>query len=469
MPETLAPDAGTLPSSGFVDSQIDAAFETGTTSATTGAGPGFTAPEFSNPEESIGPPDGRPPEELAPEPGQEAAAPEKEGAEATEQAPAEPADDEIGEPEITTSRDGAKKWHFSETKGKLLVSEHQELRQIREQIPEFTPEAAVEHYQGFTDLRRMNADLISGDPNRIGTFVQHLVNVAVDSGNPQAFGQMVAHGTRVLAGSAPQVFNSTIAEPIITTSFDALYPAAFDALRQAEASRDPKRISAAQAEIFRIQRTNWELTGRYKQIDDARSVDPYAQQRAELQQEERRINAIRHQHFQEQSKQWEANANAKRESAVMEIADELLSKVKEGFKDRPALLEMIRTGVLSGVEKKVSENAEWKSLYDLDMESARRSGSERDLDKAVKRYAARAKSIITSEVKRLLPQATNTVVEQNRQRHQQLANSASQKNLAGGSPVRRSIAPDLTKVGTAVKGRDPSAEIDEIFRQNFGI
>lgn len=463
MPE-FAADAATLPSNSSVDSQIDAALEGvgAEPSVETAPGPDATPeapPTPTPPVRQSGPPDDYRRQTMPPP------APEETPVEAQPEplqpdAQAAPADEEVGDPRVTTSRTGSKEWHYPEAKAKILMADRQAMQAIREHIPDFNPQDAIAHYEAFAETGEMKSDFISGDPQRLYKFADEFAKIAVAEKNPQAYPMMVQQSAALLRERVPQVYKQMIANPAIDDSFAPLYEQAFNALREAERnntlaqnSSDPrikdagqKLLMTAQAEVYRLQQTNHQLTERYRTYEDAKNVDPYATRRAELDQQEQRINTFNRQQQQQHAQRWTQMVDTKRQDALTTEIDKGLDRFKEHYKSAPGVLDAIREKAIRTVTAKIGEQRDFMGIYRTELERAWRGQSERDVDAANARYVSRAKAIIASELKRLLPEATKTVIAQSQQQNAALAAGSARKEPSGGAPVRRSIISDPTKV-----------------------
>lgn len=440
-------DAGTSPSSpaSFTDS-LDATFDASPESEETVVQEG--TPEVTDTEPPVAPAEVTPPVEPA--------VPETEA----------PEDDEVGQPKITENAKGEKTWHYPESRARILMQDRQFAQQLREAIPGITVQDASEHYASHVDLMKSEEDIRSGDPAAYDRFIQNyfgetsaqnpipLASFAVRAANllkdtnPSAFATVASKTVEALRSMDPKGFNDSVLIPAVQAKFDGLYTNAWSKLQQAQISGNQANIQEAQRGLYRVQLSDYHLTGAYKKAPQSlgEQPDPLASQRAEIERGRAEIQNHNQRQQQAASQAWTQKVNTQYETGLADRVSKTLENVKSHYD--PAALKMIQNSILSETKTALEQNSEWKDLYDIEVKRARQSNSEPALAAAVTKYLNRAEPMLKANAKRLLPATTKAVVDANKQAHL-AANTASSRRAPGtGDPVRKSIVGNPANAGS---------------------
>ena len=96
----------------------------------------------------------------------------------------------------------------------------------------------------------------------------------------------------------------------------------------------------------------------------------------------------------------------------------------------------------------MAQDKEWNARFDIQWENAHTSATKESLKEVTETYLARAKSILKSQLPKMLSSASTGVVEQSKARHEQLQKASSQSHRvpgATGKPTQQSIAPSAKR------------------------
>lgn len=377
-----------------------------------------------------------------------------------------PEDEEVGQPKITENAKGEKTWHYPESRARILMQDRQFAQQLREAIPGITVQDASEHFQSHVDMLKMEEDIKSGDPASYDRFINNyfgessaqnpipLASFAVRAANllkdtnPQAFAQVASKTVEALRTMDPQGFEKSVLVPAVAQKFEGFYQSAWQKLQQAQISGNQANVQEAQRELYRVQLSDYYLTGEYRKAPQAlgNQPDPLASQRAEIERGRAEIYNHNQQQQQQVAQAWTQKVTDQYEKGLADRVSKTLENVKSHYD--PAALQMIQNSILSETKAALAKTSEWKDLYDLEVKRAGQAKSEPALSAAITKYLNRAEPMLKANAKRLIPATTRAVVDANKQAHQAATTASNRRAPGTGDPVRKSIVSNPANAGS---------------------
>jgi hypothetical protein len=309
-----------------------------------------------------------------------------------------------------------------------IYQSHKMMREIRELVP--TVEAARFQHQRANDLLDMHADMNTADPDGVDKFLGFWKREA-----PGGFDLMAQ---RAFEQASPAV-QDQIRAGVITNSIEQAY-------QQASESGDPN-------DLYRAQMLEWSATGKYRAKDAIPRHDPMATREQEL---TRREQALQQQQQQRVNGEWsnlEGQFSRAKAQGLSAEVDKILAPVKGNFEGKPALLDALRDAIQSKVEADLGNNFEWRGSHERDLKLARKAffdaaqnrgafDPKQRLQPIVNDYIARARNLMAPVAKKLISEATATLVADNQAAHQRRANApANRAPNGGGRPSAGGKAP----------------------------
>jgi len=360
-----------------------------------------------------------PPEEDGEEPAGDEAAGEK---------PAEEAKldlDQFEDPEAEIKpdkvSDDGKTLFFRREKAHRLMEANQNMKAIREAVPNATVETITEHYKTQVVFNEMVDDVNSGEPERIGKFLDFWYS---PKAAPEAVMATVAALPEHLARTNPQALGL-----IEQQTYHALVQRLY---REAKKSGDDQELALAQ-------RLQQKLEGRFVNQEDLAKQGESLDERRALENERRQFNQDKNREAYRRMNEWLGETDKVVTSAVDGAIDEALAPVMEHLKDTPQL-NWIRRDLRDKVDEAASSHTDWTRQFNNHRNQAARNPSEqtrRDLAAMKKQFAV---SVIRKHLKPVIEAATGTVLSRSAKAHEkQKAAQGKRAASPSGQPTQRGV------------------------------
>lgn len=358
-----------------------------------------------------------------------------------------PEDDLIGE-EIKPDSvsDGGKTLHFRASKAHKLLEAQAFQRGIQEQIPGATLDDIKQAYSHAVTLRSMADDFDSGDPQRVGQFVDFWLDP--QKANPASVSVMADKMLNVLPNISPGIYDQ-VEKSVVGQFTDKLY-------RQAKDTGDEALFTLAQHLDHR-------LTGKYLQKEDFTVRNPEQDRLRELEEENRRLNEERQRARIETIRQRDAQLSADLSSVVNEEIEKALVPWA-AFKDKPQWKYMV-----SELAEQVEAARKAAGSWSREFENDRRAMIDRPSEEAKQRLIARQRNLVKTVVARhrndVTARHTGQILAQSAQTHQKLqaAQAVGSEPIGSASPTQPS---GIVERARAMREQGKTAE--EIFRAAVG-
>lgn len=281
----------------------------------------------------------------------------------------------------------------------------------------------------------MYQDYSSGDPQRMGRFLNHWFG-ADNNGQPKpAAMAALAQLYPVLENAGPEALGQ-IASPILNR-----YEAAL--VGKWQTAQDPK-LKAALYQAAQI--VHNDLTGDW--LPQEAFLDRAAPQPAanpgeqRLQQGWQQLNAERQQLSQQRTQQWDGVRQQAEERTLAGQVDAALKPLTEMKIKQPVVYESLKARLLAEVKTAIQADPQIWNLYQAKVEAARRTGNPAAIEQVTKELLNLAIPVIRGKRAEVLRGAGVVIRQNNADRHQQLREVAS--HVAPGNtgiPAKQSLVP----------------------------
>ncbi len=309
-----------------------------------------------------------------------------------------------------------------------------------------TTQGGIGHTPSVQDIRTYFAahqnnvamwqDYSSGDPARMGRFLNHWLGVD-QNGQPKATAmQAIGQLYPVLENAGPEALGQ-IASPILNR-----YEAAL--VGKWQTAQDPK-LKAALYQAAQI--IHNDLTGEWLpgeaftsgKLPTAQSSNPDQQR---LEQGWQQLNTERAQAVQQRIQQWDGARQQAEERTLAGQVDAALKPLTEMKVKQPVVYESLKARMLAEVKTAIQADPQIWNLYQSKVEAARRSGNPVAIEQVSKELLNLAIPVIRGKRAEFLKGAGVVIRQNNADRHQQLREVAS--HVAPGNTgiaVKKSLVP----------------------------
>lgn len=335
---------------------------------------------------------------------------------------------------------------------------YKQFQAMQAAVPGITPEAARDNYEFASGFQQMQADFRSGTPEGVGRVAEFLTK-GIEGAPPESFGILTESLTDTLRETNPgayAAFESKVLAPAVQDVVQELY---------AEAKRTGNLMVKWAAQAL-----DYKATGKYR--DPAQAVqqttanDPLAAREADIQ---RREQAIESNTAAERNAAWSQQfdtVNSNLTGVITKAVDSALKNVASEYEQYPETLKAIRGQVAQGIRQKIDSDPQFvgsldsniramQAAYNRAWSRGQRLDLSADIGRLVAQYEARASSFAASVAKPIVNEASAKLVKNNEAVHEKrAANEGKRAPVTGGSPVRRSVVPDLSNARTVDEAMD---------------
>ena len=301
----------------------------------------------------------------------------------------------------------------------------------------------AEELQNFSaaaaDFELMEADVVSGDPDRVGKFVDHWTGKA-----PEALPAIIDHAVAKLKTSDPETyagFQSVIAGEVMNGLYSKVA-----SMRQSSSPEDfAKNLHA-------VQMVDWLLNQNYREateLDMPQSQeDPRDRRLAELEQEKaQREQATRVDSTRAFNQGIANELTTARASAV----DESLARIAPSFETRPRMFSAIKESLAKAAVEEMKADSLFQARFTAARDRAFRSGKQEDAAALAKLYRERFTRGVRNHRDAVIREVTSQVTEQNKATHSALGRQAEKREPGGAASPSNPISGDRFK--DAIKGK----------------
>jgi hypothetical protein len=333
-----------------------------------------------------------------------------------------------------TSDDG-KTLHYRAAKAHRLMKASKDMAAIEEAIPGATVEMLKGHYEAAVTAQRMTAHLQSGDPKRLGEFMDHQFG---DEGtaNPAAVQQLAAHLPRFLATKNPDALKQ-LESQVHGVLVNQLY-------QKASGTGESADWALAQA-LDKL------LTGNYVVMpaagaegDASHKADAaFSQREAALRQGEQAL-AKERQNTATQQRTNRGNAiSAEATSAVDAQIEKALAPVAKAYRGKRIWGHMKRD-LQEMVHQAGAANSTWDGELRAMMDTAVTNGSDQSKRALISKVEQLAGPVIRRNLKDIVKEATGIELKRSATAHTKLKAGAQKREPPpSGRPSSRTQ--DLAK------------------------
>lgn len=328
-----------------------------------------------------------------------------------------------------------------------LYSVYKQVREIKNALGGELPsiDELKRNSDAYTSLLEMTADLESGNPDKIGNFVDYW-----SQANPDALIGIIDHGVARLRESQPEAYrelSGVFAKQII----DDFY------IRAAQFKGKPEYDDL----VFAAQTLEYELTGNYRDGNEVVAPDPVDQrlERARRIEEEaqRRAEESRRAEVGRIKQELDLSLN----EAVSASLNEGLSRITDAFKSKPNLLNSIRKSVNDAARGAMKGDRAWLLQFQRSYGDAVRSGRPESIKAVAEMFKQRYDRAVKQVRAPIIKEATGSVMDGSAQRHAAHQSQASKTEPTGSGSAKPNKA--SAAIDEAKAKRDPRALIDAIF------
>lgn len=346
---------------------------------------------------------------------------EDEAPEGQDEAEAEPEPLDLEDPnDVQPDLVKDKQYHFREAKAKRLLAAADTMNRIAEVIPGATPEALKGYYEASVKSEEMLADFDSGDPQRVGNFIDYWFSKEAP---PAAVNTFASQFLDRLPHAAPEAFRQ-----FQTRSNQALTQGLYE---KAVSTNDDQLLLLAQNLDMR-QRGSF-----LEKADFQQQRDPFAAERQRFEQERSAFNKEREAEAQRRLQDRVQGIQRTVDSAKTQAIEEALKPVEKQFRSQPQWKHMLRD-LTEHVESALSANQPWQRQFEM----ARQRAANDPSGKATEQLTAMLKQFIAPVVARnrkaVIEAATGTVMQASAKAHEQGKQTAARREPASpAGPAQR--------------------------------
>ncbi len=337
-------------------------------------------------------------------------------------------------------------------RGKEIYQGYKAMRELGKPIAEGgighvpTIDQTRTYYGAYRDRALMDGDLSSGDPSKVGRFVNsYLFNPERGQANLGIAAQIAPSLT-----NQPELY-AAVMEPFLGHYQQVL----LDKFNETpETSKELKDALWFAATVL-----NKDLKGEYlkpptngkaPQNGQPQQPDPLAAERAQLAQERQQLEQMRGQSTQAQTRAWSGAYQNTVQTALMGELDKALAPLKTLHAKAPVMYQAARKQFHDDIVAAVNQNGPAMELFQVTRDNALRAGTRDSADYLAKAYVDMAIPAIRAARKKFLEGAGVGAQMQNNALHSELATIDANKtagNGAGAAPGRGSGPPVQRNAG----------------------
>lgn len=336
-------------------------------------------------------------------------------------------------PTVIDGPNGTKLHQYAEEQSRALQGHAKFVTELQAAIPDITVDDAVAHNHSHTDLIKIAADMRRGTPEAAERFANMVLK---ESGKSPFVGELASRLVQTVKSTHPEAY-ARIQDAVETELENELY-----ALAQKVASHPDKNIKDGYAQLAQLlyyHRHN----GETKPVGQHAAVDPLAEREAKIQQREKEAADRDRTATEQRQGAWKSAAVSQTGTQLRSEIEKMIDKpIRDRYKANPELLPMIMNHVQDQARKAIFADPEWKERFDIEYDDALREGTKDSLQRVVNRYLARGRSILKTQLPKMLSSASSDTVQQNGQRREQLRRASSASHRipgANGKPAPQSI------------------------------
>lgn len=331
----------------------------------------------------------------------------------------------------------------------MIYNSHKSLRSLKEALGGDLPSA--EQIKANMDLAAdtvaMEADLESGDPERVGNFLKYWTNEA-----PQAIPALVERGIVAMRESAPEAF-AELQGAFNENLLDGLYARA----AQFKQANDPQFKDF----VYAVQVLDWSLRGDYREVDSLSAPDPLDERLQKIQEAEQRQQEQRNSMAQAQTAQWVKSVNNSLSTVISTEVDGALKDLAATFESRPRLFNSVKMSLVQAAKADMKADRNWLIQFNRVKEQAMRTRDPRAVKSLTDLYQTRFARALKTHRREVIREATGAELTNNQSAHDRANNAAKRKEPSGGgSPKPLNANQALEKARSA---RDVDGMLNALF------
>ena len=360
-------------------------------------------------------------------------------------------DAEIGAPTVVDGPDGTKLYQYSQEQSTALQSNSRFAAELRAAIPDITVNDAVAHSQAFTDLSRMVNDMRRGSEQSVDRFAQMIVGQGKGGFVPSLAKSLVNH-IRTNDSAAYEQIRGPVEQELGEEFFG---------LARKAANHPDKNVREGYrmlAQMFHYHMTG----GETREVGTAEQADPLADRLKTIEARERAIQEADQEREQAQTTAWVGAAKVELANSLSNDIDEAMKPYADRFGKNPAMLKLVKTGIIAQVKEAIAGDKDWRTRFDMQYETAQEERSKESAQRVINFYSARVRGILKNQLPKMISSASNGAISENRERRQQLERASSSSHRvpgATGAPARQSI---VQQPGKFKSPADYAAELDRM-------
>jgi hypothetical protein len=344
------------------------------------------------------------------------------------------------------TRDGHREWVYGENRGKLVYAGFKKAQAAEEILQEdLTPEAIQTREVAYRDAEWLRLDLISGDPQKQANVFVHLLKLVK---NAQEAGEIAGDPTpaavdafvSVLARQNPEAYQRL--KDSVTPDLAAVTRNSLKDVYQKALETGDKNVAVSAQHIARA------LFSDYKYLDQkAAPSDPAADREQNLRERENRIEERDRAEMKRGLETWQRTTSTKVQEGVEGAIDAVLGQdpVKKGYEKFPERLNNLRIRFREEVKQAIQSDQAWKQANEQLYRRAQLAASEdvrqRVAADVVKRYAAKAKTVLDRISNKVLSEDAQLLKAGSTATHQRRQEAAQKRGLTGVSGSVRTKVP----------------------------
>lgn len=300
-----------------------------------------------------------------------------------------------------------------------VYKQAKELESIVGHLP--STEEAQQMVAVVADYELMQADLLSGDPQRAARFAQHWLDVA---GEAQPV--VVAGVLDTIREANPSLYGA-IQSGMATEALQSVY-SRVAGMRES----DPSQFAKA---LYAVQMVDWMLRGDYLEANDLQSlnapeVDPTEVRLRELEAREAKRLAEQRQAADAMFETRLTNHLASVRDTEVERA---LSSVASAFSGREKTFSAIREALVRAAFQDLEGDTIFNARFAAARDRAMLTGDEKDVQAASKLFSERFSRALRQRREGIVREVTGQLAEQSKATHSTLQRSAGRMEPRGGS------------------------------------
>lgn len=284
------------------------------------------------------------------------------------------------------------------------------------------------YFQTYRDRKMMDGDLNSGDPTKVGRFVNSYLF------NPERGEANLGIASQIAPSLAqqPELY-AAVMEPFLGHYQQVL----LDKFKETpETNKELKDALWYAATVL-----NKDLKGEYlkpppgtaAKNGQPQEADPLAEERAQIARERQELEQMRGQSTQAQTRAWSGAYQSTVASSIMGELDKALAPLKALHEKSPVMYQAARKQFHDDIVAAVSQNGPAMELFNVTANDAMRAGTRESAQYLAKAYIDMAIPAIRAARKKFLEGAGVGAQMQNNALHSELATIDANKTAGNGS------------------------------------